>query len=140
MAITQLIYASDLVNLDEAQLAPILESAVRHNREDDISGMLLYSGGNFLQVLEGAHEQVRQTYQRICRDPRHNNILFLTQEEVDERHFSGWSMGYRKLSEADVARFPEYAPYFQFGFKSTDFKAKPGAALEMLKLFSKGMF
>ena len=140
MAITQLIYASDLVNLDEAQLAPILESAVRHNREDDISGMLLYSGGNFLQVLEGAHEQVRQTYQRICRDPRHNNILFLTQEEVDERHFSGWSMGYRKLSEADVARFPEYAPYFQFGFKSTDFNAKPGAALEMLKLFSKGMF
>lgn len=139
MGITQLIYVSDLVNSDEAQLAPILESAVRHNQEDDISGMLLYSGGNFLQVLEGTPEQVRQTYQRICRDPRHTNIIILTQEEVEERHFSDWSMGYRKLSDEDVARFPEYAPYFQFGFKPTDFKAKPGAALEMLKLFNKGM-
>lgn len=139
MAITQLIYVSDLVNRDEKQLPTILASAVRHNRENDITGMLLYSGGNFLQVLEGTKEQVRETYQRICRDLRHTNILILTQEEVDERHFSDWSMGYRKLSEADVAQFPEYAPYFQFGFKPTDFKAKPGAALEMLKLFSKGM-
>ncbi|OWF66585.1 hypothetical protein B6A14_00970 [Polynucleobacter hirudinilacicola] len=139
MTITQLIYVSDLVNRDETQLAAILESAVRHNRENDISGMLLYSGGNFLQVLEGTKEQVRETYQRICRDLRHTNILILTQEEINERHFSDWSMGYRQLSEADVAQFPKYAPYFQFGFKPKDFKAKPGAALEMLKLFSKGM-
>ena len=140
MAFTQLIYASDLVNQDETQLAHMLESAVRHNREDDITGMLLYSGGNFLQVLEGAQDQVRQTYQRICTDPRHTNILILTQEEVAERHFADWSMGYRKLSAEDVARFPKYAPYFQFGFRSMDFKAKPGAALEILKVFSKGMF
>ena len=139
MAMTQLIYASDLVNRDEAQLGPILESAVRHNREDGITGMLLYSGGNFLQVLEGSQEQVLKTYQRICRDLRHTNILILTQEEVEERQFAGWNMGYRQLSDADVARFPEYAPYFQFGFKPTDFKAKPGAALELLTLFSKGM-
>ena len=139
MGITQLIYVSDLVNADETHLAPIVESAVRHNQEDNISGMLLYSEGNFLQVLEGTPEQVEQTYQRVCRDPRHTNIFILTQEDVDERHFADWSMGFRKLSEKDIASFPEYAPYFQFGFNQTDFKAKPGVALEMLKLFNKAL-
>ena len=52
MRIRQLIYVSDLVG-DTAQLGAILKSAMRHNQADGITGMLLYSGGNFLQVLEG---------------------------------------------------------------------------------------
>lgn len=139
MAFTQLIYVSDLVNKNEAALAAILESAVRHNREDGITGMLLYSGGNFLQVLEGAHAQVHATFERICQDPRHRNITVLTEEEVAERHFSHWSMGYRQLGAQEVAQFPQYAPYFQFGFTTAALDAKPGVALELLELFSKGM-
>jgi len=139
MAFTQLIYFSDLVDKNEAELGPILASAVRHNKEDGITGMLLYSGGNFLQVLEGDEAQVRATYERICRDPRHRNVSKLTEEQVPERHFSDWSMGYRQLGAQDVARFPQYAPYFQFGFKTGAFKAKPGVALELLELFGKGM-
>ncbi|MFM1907862.1 MAG: hypothetical protein RLZZ591_1539 [Pseudomonadota bacterium] len=139
MEFTQLIYVSDLVDRNEGELGPILESAIRHNREDDITGMLLYSGGNFLQVLEGSKDQVDQTYKRICRDPRHANIIVLMEEKVTERHFGDWSMGYRQLGADDVEKFPKYASFFQFGFKSANFKAKPGIALEMLKLFSKGM-
>ena len=139
MAFTQLIYVSSLVQGGEPELGRILESAVRHNREDGITGMLLYSGGNFLQVLEGSRDRVHATYERICRDPRHGSIMLLTEEEVPERHFADWSMGYRQLGPEDVARFPEYAPYFQFGFDATKFNAKPGAALEMLELFGKRM-
>lgn len=139
VALIQLIYVSSLVNQDETQLASILESAVRHNREDGITGMLLYSGGNFLQVLEGPKEQVHNTYQRICLDPRHTQIMVLSEDEVAERHFATWSMGYRQLGQADVDKFPQYAPYFQFGFRSSRFDAKPGIALEMLVLFSKNM-
>ncbi len=138
MSLVQLIYVSDLVNQNEAELGPILESAVRHNREDGITGMLLYSGGNFLQVLEGERSKVLGTYERICLDPRHRNITVLTEEEVPERQFSNWSMGYKQLGEKDIARFPKYAPYFQFGFKASSFNAKPGVALELLELFSKG--
>ena len=139
MAFTQLIYVSDLVNRNEAELAPILESAVRHNTADGITGMLLYSGGNFLQVLEGYDAQVRATYERICHDPRHSNVTVLTEEEVPERDFSNWCMGYRQLGAQDVAKFPQYAPYFKFGFKLDALNAKPGVALELLELFGKGM-
>jgi hypothetical protein len=138
---TQLIYVSDLrdKNTGEGELVSIVESAVRHNTEDNITGMLLYSGGNFLQVLEGNKELVHKTYDRIHLDPRHKNIILLTEEEVEERHFMNWSMGYRRLGKDDVAKFPIYAPLFQFGFKANDINAKSGVALEMLKLFSKQM-
>lgn len=139
MAFAQLIYVSDLVNKDETELGPILESAVRHNSADGITGMLLYSDGNFLQVLEGIPENARATYERICQDRRHRNITLLTEEEVPERQFPHWSMGFRQLSPADIARFPQYAPFFQFGFEAAAFNAKPGTALELLELFSQGM-
>lgn len=139
MTFTQLIYVSDLVNQDEGQIASIVESAVRHNREDGITGMLLYSGGNFLQVLEGEKSRVRGTYDRIAMDPRHRNLTLLTEEEVPERHFANWSMGYRQLGAEEVAKMPAYAPYFQFGFRSASLQAKPGAARELLELFSQGM-
>ena len=139
MSLTQLIYVSSLAHGCEPELASILESADRRNREDDITGMLLYSGGNFLQVLEGPKERVYQTYERICRDPRHGSIMMLTEEDVSERHFADWRMGYRQLGPAEVARFPQYAPYFQLGFDASKFNAKPGVALEMLELFGKSM-
>lgn len=137
--IHQLIYVSDLVGKDERHLAPILESAVRRNTEDGITGMLLYSGGNFLQVLEGPKDAVQATYDRICKDSRHRNTTLLLEQDIAERQFGSWSMGYRQLSAEDVARFPEHAPYFQFGFKNDALKAKPGEARELLKLFCDGM-
>lgn len=139
MAYTQLIYLSDLVKGQESQLGAILESAVRHNSEDHITGMLLYAEGNFLQVLEGRKEDVHATYARICKDPRHHNVMELTEEEVPERQFGSWSMGYRQLAAQDIGKFPALAPFFQFGFNAPKLKASPGVALEMLELFSKGM-
>lgn len=139
MSLVQLIYVSDLVGENESGIADILKSSVRNNSRNGITGMLLYSRGNFLQVLEGEPGAVQATYDRICLDPRHRNTIELTEEPVLERHFSHWSMGYRALGPELAASLPQYAPYFQFGFDTSAIKAKPGVALEMLELFSQGM-
>lgn len=138
MPLMQLIYLSDLVGRDESMLPAILESAVRHNRKNGITGMLLYSEGNFLQVLEGEADAVQATYQRICQDPRHHHVTGLLEEQVPQRQFSAWSMGYKQLSAQDLRAFPQCAPYFKYGFHATAFAPAPGDALDMLKLFSKG--
>ncbi len=140
MSLVQLIYVSDLVAQDESQIAAILSSSVRHNLENGITGMLLYSQGNFLQVLEGERDKVEETYARICQDKRHHNTVMLTEEEVSERQFADWTMGYRQLSPEIAAQLTEYAPFFQFGFDAAAIRAKPGVALAMLELFSQGMF
>ena len=53
MALTELIYVSNLVGESEHELGAILESSVRHNQLNGITGMLLYYRGGLMQVLEG---------------------------------------------------------------------------------------
>ena len=140
MKLVQLIYVSDLVDNDESVLASILESAVRRNQQNGITGMLLYGDGNFIQVLEGDEAAVDETYGRIRADLRHRNLSILLQGPIPERQFSDWSMGYKRLRAEDLQNFPQYAPYFRYGFGTKALQAAPGEALEMLKSFSRRMF
>ena len=135
-----LVYLSDLVDRKESVLADILQSAVRHNQHDGVTGMLLYAEGNFLQVMEGEPGTVQATFERIRKDPRHRNVTVLLEEALDQRHFSQWSMGYKQLRAEDVLAFPQYAPFFKYGFNAKAFEPTPGDALDLLKLFSKGAF
>lgn len=135
----QLIYVSDLVPGQEVALPSILATSVRRNAEDNITGMLLYAGGNIMQVLEGDEEAVHRTYARIDKDYRHRNTLVLSEEEITERSFPDWRMGYKHLQPEVVRSVPRFAPFFQVGFKLDAIQAQPGIAKEMLVFFaSKG--
>ncbi len=137
MALIQLIYLSSLSDIKlEAGIAKILQSSIRHNKVNGITGMLLYANGNFLQVLEGETESVVETFSRICADPRHYDIVELIREPVRERHFSQWSMGFQHLSEADLRAYPKYAPFFRYRADDEAIRALPGMALDLLRQFS----
>ena len=75
-------------------LEDILATARRENARLDISGLLLYLDGNFLQVLEGREADVRRLYAAIEKDTRHRGLVVLHAEPAKERVFAGWSMGY----------------------------------------------
>lgn len=132
----QLIYLSDLVPGQEKELPAILETSVRRNGEDGITGMLLYAGGNIMQVLEGEEMAVRRTYERIGHVPRHRNVMLLSDETITAREFPDWRMGYKHLSADVVQSVPRFAPFFHVGFKSEAIQAQPGAAKEMLLFFA----
>lgn len=137
MALIQLIYVSSLSDIKlEQDIGKILESSVRHNKENGITGMLLYANGNFLQVLEGEAEAVGESFTRICADPRHYDIIHLISGPIADRHFSQWSMGYQHLSENYLREFPKYAPFFKFHANDEAICAKSGIALELLRQFS----
>ena len=138
MALVRLMYVSSAVEeLPDRVLDDILRSALRHNAQQDITGMLLYCGGNFMQVLEGEEAAVKETYQRLCEDPRHRDIYLLAQSPIAARDFSAWSMGFRRLSPDDAADHPGYAPFLTQGFAAFRIDARPGQALEMLQRFSR---
>ena len=134
----RLIYVSALKGSDESVLADILESAHRHNLEDHITGMLLYRDGNLLQVLEGPHDALGATFERIRIDPRHHLITVLDDEPVAARDFADWSMGFRQLLPEDIEHLPESAHWFRFGFNPEAIRANPGMALELLQMFARG--
>ena len=97
-----LVYTSYAVPpFDEANLVELLNQARNHNKKEEITGMLLYVNGKFIQVLEGDQKKVKQLYHRIENDERHKRVTLLLEGESANRIFDKWSMGFKSLSEND---------------------------------------
>lgn len=79
----------------------IHRSAVRFNRRNGITGILVCLGDSFFQVLEGKPAAVDALYnERILHDGRHKNVLCLKSEiGVRERMFPEWDMRVFNLNE-----------------------------------------
>lgn len=109
----QLVYASAAtVNFSSEDLDALLEKARANNSTMDVTGMLLFHEGTFLQVLEGSQENVEELYNKIATDTRHGNVLLLATREIDERNFGDWSMAFvrdRKVME----ELPGFVDFFQ---------------------------
>jgi hypothetical protein len=73
-----------------------LAKARERNTAIEVSGVLLYQGGTFLQVLEGETDRVGAIYERIGRDTRHRDVLLLHRRVVAERNFGDWEHGVRR--------------------------------------------
>jgi hypothetical protein len=74
-----------------------------------VTGVLCFSDGIFLQVLEGGRSPVSALYNKIACDPRHHDVVLLSYEEVSERSFAGWSMGQVNLSRLNPALLLKYS-------------------------------
>jgi len=85
--------------LDQAGLQVILETARRNNQRDDITGMLLYDSGSFIQYIEGAADKLAVIWRQIQDDTRHKGIIVASEGPAQERIFSDWSMGFQDGSD-----------------------------------------
>lgn len=140
MGLIQLIYVSKSIgDTDFVALKRILESADRHNVAQQVTGMLLYTHGSFMQVLEGEEPVIDETMARIKLDPRHTDITVLVRSPIDERCFERWSMGFKRLGAEELAASPAYAPFFEHGFDAASIGARPGLALEILVSFAENL-
>ncbi len=86
---------SNLVGSDDeikAEIDNILQIAQQKNQAAGVTGALLYSGGYFIQVLEGEEAAVEEIFESIQCDTRHRDVAVLSHEYVDERNFPHWSM------------------------------------------------
>ena len=132
----QLVYVSSATELSaKEELIALLEESRRKNALASISGLLLYHDGNFMQLLEGEEGQVRATYARILRDPRHGGCMALIKGPVAERTFPDWSMGFRDLASPEVNGTPGYDGFMDPGPHSQVLPTDPGRALNLLRLF-----
>jgi hypothetical protein len=68
--------------------------------------LLLYQGGHFLQVLEGERDTVRELFAHIAHDPRHWHVTELFEQELEQRQYADWSMGFQALDGTEWLEFP----------------------------------
>lgn len=86
--LTTLIYRSHLCdNVPVKALKEMVAAANIKNSESDVTGILLFNGTHFFQLLEGPEENVRRVYANICKDSRHYNLVELLCDYAPARRF-----------------------------------------------------
>ena len=68
--LTTLIYRSHIRDDEPVKkIEEMVSIANRRNMQSDVTGILLFNGSHFFQLLEGPEEQVKMIYRAICQDP-----------------------------------------------------------------------
>ena len=114
--------SSQLTNMD---LDHILASARRRNVAEEITGMLLYYRGEFVQILEGEKKSVENIYDKyIGPDLRHTALNKVHQNTITHRSFGQWSMGFVGAPEIE-SRMPSTAIGILMNTLTDEAKSKP---------------
>ena len=93
MILTSVTYTSlAQPDLKSSDLEAIHSSARESNARDEITGLLVYNGTHFLQVVEGAEEPVAKLIERLREDPRHKGFEVRDKRRIDGRSFPDWPM------------------------------------------------
>jgi len=79
---------------DEATIANIRSAAERRNPELQLTGVLLFSGQHFAQVLEGPGAALEVMKACICADRRHQDVVTLQFGMRARRDYEKWSLAY----------------------------------------------
>ena len=79
--IHQIVYISAAEHaFTDAELKELLFKARKNNDSLEISGMLLFHKGSFIQALEGDKDKVNSLYSKIANDKRHSETRVLYRE------------------------------------------------------------
>jgi len=97
--LTRLIYLSKpALDFDrdqlEALIAPIRDSALKHNAKHHLTSALAYSEHRFVEALEGEDAEVAALMTAIAKDGRHTDIEIIDQRAVANRAFPDWAMAF----------------------------------------------
>lgn len=121
------------------ELVDLLVTARNKNSQMGLSGMLLYDGlGTFIQVLEGNRAAVQTIYDRICQDPRHENIQLLHQVPIQHANFGDWSMGFHAIEDEHTAGIDGFNDFLNTDNRLDFLKQNGGMAKDLL-LYFKGV-
>ena len=135
-----LIYVSTSVKLlNDEELLDILKASRENNSSRDVTGLLLYKGGNFMQVLEGPDEVVEALYEMIKTDPRHKDVFVLSREQISNRQFPAWEMAFQNLDNPEIKNEPGYSQFLQDEFIADVYRENPLRAYIMLLTFRDNM-
>ena len=98
-----IVYVSSATEaLTAPQLERLLTAARKVNLENSVTGVLLYSDGNFMQYLEGTDEAVSLTFSRIQASKKHRSIIEILNQRIAQRSFPNWEMGFAQPTKSEL--------------------------------------
>lgn len=96
----EVLYVSTL-SIDQplSAIAAIASRARVNNRARGITGLLVFDGSRFGQLLEGPEAAVRALMERIRDDPRHIYVEVLHDAPLPQRRFQQFSLAFSTLED-----------------------------------------
>ena len=88
----RVVYVSEKTDASDTTLRDVIAYSQKNNPEEGVTGCLLSGSNSFLQLLEGPADFIDTLYSKISKDNRHENVMTLCEEKIDERLFLSWSM------------------------------------------------
>ena len=131
----QLVYSSSATQeFWPDDIFALVEKSRSKNAPRGLTGMLLFHEGRFLQLLEGPEEAVRECFQMVQRDPRHETVAILHTGFSEARDFPEWTMGFEQ--PGDAWNLPsEWSSIMENGFKGDAAAEDPSAIKDLLLSF-----
>jgi hypothetical protein len=112
-SLISLIYVSRSTEyFHEHEIPDLLHQVRIANAKQEITGMLLYIRGSFLQVLEGQPEIVDAVFSKILIDKRTTQVRSIARDSIPERAFEGWTMMHKTLDPIEAGELIEEPDYF----------------------------
>lgn len=93
--------------MSASELGDILDTARQRNQVMGLSGLLVFTGEHFMQLLEGERHAVETVFASICLDNRHNGVVKLVAEPAQARACPDWAMALQTPQGAQIT--PEQA-------------------------------
>lgn len=122
----------------EETLEEMLVHFRKNNETYQITGMMLFSEGIFLQVLEGEDKVIDALVKKIKKDKRHHSVIQLDTKTIETRIFPNWLMGFHVASTEEFKGVKGFAnPADPNSFPADQQGLHPAMAL--LKSFAEGM-
>lgn len=119
MALHEIIYVSLATRgMAQPELLSLLDQARVHNEARGITGLLMYHGQEFLQLLEGERADVEALFATIHHDARHQQVYVMWEGPVQARSFERWAMGFVSPDEAALRERPGYEAVLSDGLLS----------------------
>jgi hypothetical protein len=108
MSLHEMIYVSLADHpMSPTELRELLEQSRSYNREHGITGLLIYRDREFLQFIEGEQAELQSLFQRIERDPRHQQVYPIWDGPIAARTCGDWAMGCAELDDATLQALPD---------------------------------
>ncbi len=135
MSLYCLVYISLAIRkMSDAELSELLATCRKNNRKLEVTGLLLYRDGFFIQALEGEKQVLDNLFDRIRCDQRHSDVLLIYREPIEERAFGEWSMGFKSFDYTLLHTLDGFSDFLSQ--PSPDFFVKnPGKAKSLLYTF-----
>lgn len=98
-------------HMTDDELTNLLKSSRKYNDQNEITGLLVHIAGNFVQYMEGPVEHVDRVYSKIQKDPRHTDILLISEGVYLKRFFHSWGMAFKKMNDDYCNTLSGYWPF-----------------------------